>query len=120
MNISNYRLFIDRLELEAEIGIHDFERGRRQRIFVSIELEIDPAGLPQGDCIGSAFDYDWVRNRVREIVRSRTFELQETLARAIVDVIAERREIVSVVVSTSKPDVYPDAGAVGCRLEARR
>jgi dihydroneopterin aldolase len=120
MNLSRYRLFIERLELDADIGIHDFERGQRQRIVVSVEVEIDPAGLPSDDSIASAFDYDWVRHGVREIVRTRRFDLQETLARAVVDLVAERREVVSVVVSTAKPDVYPDAAAVGCRLEARR
>lgn len=120
MKITKYRLHIDGLELDADIGFHEFERGRRQRIIVSIELEIEPAELPETDSITGAFDYDWVRQGVRDLVGSRRFDLQETLARAIIDLIAERREVIFVAVCTAKPDVYPDAAAVGCRLEARR
>ncbi len=120
MKVSNYTLFLDRLVVEAEIGIHDFERGQPQRVAISISVDISPDRLPGTDDIAATFDYDWVRLQVLELVRGRRFELQETLAKGIVDILASRPEIVRITVETSKPDVYGDVDTVGCRLQAHR
>ena len=120
MKLTRYTLFLDGFEIEAAIGIHDVERQRRQRLAISIEIEIDPASLPGRDDIAEAPDYDWIRLEIARLVADRHFDLQETLARAIVDVAARRAEITRVKVETAKLDVYPDARAVGCRLEASR
>ena len=120
MKITRYALFLDRFVVDAGIGIHDFERAGRQRVAISIEIDIDPELVPGRDDIADAPDYDWIRVEVAKLVDSRRFELQETLARAIIDIIAQRSEVVRVRVETAKLDVYPDAKAVGCRLDASR
>lgn len=120
MRITGYTLLLERLAVEADIGIHEFERGRRQRILISVALEFAPDRLPPSDDIGRAFDYDWIRQEIRDLVVRRRFDLQETLAREIVEIAAARPEILRITVETMKPDVYPDARAVGCRLEACR
>ena len=120
MHIDRYCLFLRGFEIEVRIGLHDFERVAPQRLSISIEVEIAADRLPGRDDIASVFDYDWVRDEVRRLTDGRHFELQETLVKAIVDRLAERPEIVRILVETSKPDVYPDVAAVGCRMEARR
>lgn len=120
MNVTRYALLLDGFEVEAEIGIHDFERERPQRVSIRVELEMEPAAMPDRDDIADALDYDWLRIEVKRLVASRRFELQETLARAILDIIATRPQVRRAVVETAKPDVYPDARSVGCRLEATR
>lgn len=120
MKITRYRLFLDGFEVLAEIGIHDFERGIRQRITIRIELEIDPKLLPRHDDITEAMDYDGIRDDVRTLVERQRFDLQETLARGIVEIAARRPQVIAVTVQTAKPDVYADVAAVGCRLEAKR
>lgn len=120
MKVEHFSLFLRGFEIEARIGIHDFERRAPQRLTIAIELDIDPALLPDRDDIAVTFDYDGVREEVRRLVESRHFDLQETLAQAILASLARRPEVVRAVVETAKPDVYPDVAAVGCRLEARR
>lgn len=120
MIVAVYSLFMRRLEVETRIGIHAFERAGPQRLTISIEIEIAPGLLPASDDIGHALDYDWIREQVRALAASRHFDLQETLARAILDKLSERAEIVRAVVETAKPDVYPDVAEVGCRLVASR
>ena len=120
MQITRYTLFLDRFELEVAIGVHDFERRGRQSLAISIELDIDPQLVPAHDDIAAAPDYDWVRLAITGLVAGRRYELQETLARAIIDLAAARAEVMRVAVETAKLDVYPDVRAVGCRLEAHR
>ena len=119
MKLTRYALLLDRLELDASIGIHDVERAARQRILVSIEIEIDPQAFPARDRIADAPDYDPVRSAIQALVAAQHFDLQETLARAILDIVGRRREIVRAIVTTIKPDVYPDA-TIGCRIEGVR
>ena len=120
MIIKSYCLFLDGFEIEARIGLHDFERKAPQRLVISIKIEIYPDRLPTRDEIAATFDYDWARDEVKRLVASRHFDLQETLVRAILERLMQRPEIVRVVVETAKPDVYTDVAAVGCRIEATR
>lgn len=120
MKITRYGLFFKRLEVIARIGIHAFEREKPQRLVISIELELDPDALPAADIIDGALDYDWVRDEVLRLAASRHWDLQETLARTIIETIASRREVRRLVVETAKPDVFADVDVVGCRLEANR
>lgn len=120
MKLTRYTLLLDRLELEARIGIHPFEREKPQQIAITIELEIDVGLFPTSNSIAATFDYDWIRDGIHKLIASRHYDLQETLARDIVDLLGTRREIARTVVATRKPDVYPDAASIGCRLEAHR
>lgn len=120
MNVSGYALFLKCLEVQARIGIHEFERRGPQRLLISIQVDLFTSNLPAGDHIEGAFDYDWVRDRILILVASRHFDLQETLARAIAEIVVERPEVQRVIVETAKPDVYADVSEVGCRLEARK
>jgi dihydroneopterin aldolase len=120
MRVQRFKLFLKGFEVEARIGIHDFERRAPQRLSIGVEVEIDPARLPSSDDIGQTFDYDWIRDEVLHLVSGRHFDLQETLAQEVLNRLAQRPEIVAAVVETAKPDVFPDVAAVGCRIEARR
>jgi dihydroneopterin aldolase len=120
MKIGRFTLFLRGFEVQARIGIHDFERAAPQRLAIALEIDIDPSRLPDRDDIAETFDYDWVRAEVLRLVASRHFELQETLAQGVMQILAQRPEIVRAIVETAKPDVFPDVAAVGCRIEAQR
>ncbi len=46
----------------------------------------------------------------------RRFNLQETFVREIYDLVAARRGVTALRVSTRKPDIYPDCAGVGVEL----
>jgi dihydroneopterin aldolase len=68
--------------------------------------------------VAEAWDYDFLRNAVLGLVEGRRFNLQETVAHAIYDMVAARAGVVGLRVSTRKPDVYPDCEAVGVELSS--
>lgn len=120
MPIVAARIMLENFSIFADIGVHEFERGRPQRVLVSVEMEVDfdPARL--ADQLDGVLDYDFLRTEIRRLVESRRFNLQETLCLAIVELIAARAEVRRARVSTRKPDVYGDCEAVGFSLDYER
>ena len=118
MTVITTRLFLADSALDVAIGIHDFERTGRQRILVSVEIEIDT--VPTGDTIDDTLDYDFLREEIRALAASRRFNLQETFCRGIVDLLVRREQVRTGRVTTRKPDVYPDCTAVGVDMRFAR
>jgi len=110
------RIFLDSLEVMADIGFHEFEVGVPQRLLVTVEIWLDH--IPPADCDDPAFawDYDFLREQVQELANARRYNLQESLAHAIYDRVAALRGVRALRVVTSKPDVYREAREVGVEL----
>ena len=102
--------------LPVDIGFHEFEIGNPQRLFINVEVWVDEAAFVEDDDESEAWNYDFLRLEIGELAASRRFNLQETLARCIYDLIAARRGVTALRVSTRKPDVYPDVAGVGVEL----
>lgn len=107
------RVVLDSLEVEADIGFHDFEIGVRQRLLVTVEIWLDHVPSAASDDPAGAWDYDLLRARIHELASERRYNLQETLAHRIFEQFAAMRGVRALRVSTAKPDIYADARSVG-------
>jgi len=116
LKVRSARILLDSLEIQADIGFHDFEIGTPQRLLVSVEIWLDDLAPPAGDDPARAWDYDFVRREVTEIAGARRYNLQETLAHAIFERLAAFRGTRALRIRLSKPDVYPDAHGVGVEI----
>jgi len=110
------KILLDSLEVMADIGFHEFEIGTPQRLLVTVEVWLDDHDPPPGDDPGGAWDYDHVRKQVMELAGARRYNLQETLAEAIYLRLAAMRGVKALRVTTSKPDIYPNARGVGVEI----
>ena len=110
------KIVLDRLEVMADIGFHEFEIGSPQRLLVTVEIWLDAMEPPAGDDPAGACDYDLVRDEVIRLASARRYNLQETLARSIYDRVAALAGVGALRVATSKPDVYTDAHGVGVEI----
>jgi dihydroneopterin aldolase len=120
LKVRSARILLEGLEVQTDIGFHDFEVGTPQRLLVSVEIWLDDATLPADDDPERAWNYDFLRTEVEEIASSRRFNLQETLAHAVFERLAAFRGVRALRVRTSKPDVYPDAHGVGVEIASFR
>lgn len=110
------RFVISQINVICSIGIHDFERAKKQRITVDLEVLLSTNKEPQADTIEQALNYDTIREMVIEIATSRHFDLQETLARTIFDAVLALSTVDALMVRTAKPDVYEDVKSVAYQL----
>ena len=110
------RFVISQINVICSIGIHDFERAKKQRITVDLEVLLSTDKEPQADTIEQALNYDTIREMVIEMATSRHFDLQETLARTIFDAVLALSTVDALMVRTAKPDVYEDVKSVAYQL----
>ena len=113
LKVRSARILLESLEVQTDIGFHEFEVGSPQRLIVSVEIWLEDVSMPREDDPARAWNYDFLRAEVEELAGSRRYNLQETLAHAIFERISAFRGVKAVRVRTSKPDIYPEAHGVG-------
>ena len=116
LKVRSARILLDALAVQADIGFHEFEVGRPQRLLVTVEIWLDDLSAPYDDDPAHAWNYDFLRSEVEEIAAARRYNLQETLAHAIFERLAAFRGTRALRIRLSKPDVYPDAHGVGVEI----
>jgi dihydroneopterin aldolase len=112
------KIVLDGYDLKVDIGFHDFEIGAPQRLLVTVEVWVDERAFAGSDDRAQAWDYDFLRTEIGGLARGRRFNLQETFVRELYDLIAARRGVTALRVSTRKPDIYPDCAGVGVELSS--
>ena len=110
-------VFIEGLEIEALIGIYDWERRIRQPLVFDIEMAFDNRIPAASDAIGDTLNYKAVSKRVVEYVAASDFGLVETLAERVAAIILEDFGVQRVRLKLSKPGAVRGARAVGVMIE---
>lgn len=118
MDEATYTIRLDSLEVMIGLGIHPEELAAPQRVLVSVAMTCRyPA--PPADRIDAVVDYDRVREGIHTITAGDHIMLQEVLCERIAALCLADRRVVAVTVSSTKPDIYPDA-QVGCEITRAR
>ena len=113
-NATGKDVFVYRLEgvkMDVEIGIHDYERGVKQRVLVDVVTLVDQAWCGT-DSIKTVVDYDYILKAIKTM-EEQQFDLQETLCGAVLDVALEPETVIAAQVTTRKMEAYADAEAIG-------
>ncbi len=110
------KIVLEDFSLSVDIGFHDFEVGHPQRLLVTVEVWVDEASFADEDHPEAAWNYDFLRTEIAALAAGGRFNLQETFVREIYDVVAARRGVTALRVSSRKPDIYPDCAGVGVEL----
>ena len=114
--VKSSKIMLDSLEVQTDIGFHDFEIGRPQRLLVTVEIWLDDLTAPADDSPQAAWDYDFLRNEVIRLAAAGRYNLQETLVEAIYQRLAAMRGVRGLRISSAKPDIYSDARKVGVEI----
>lgn len=116
LKVRQSRILLDSLEVMADIGFHDFEIGKPQRLLVTVELWLEDLDPPDDEDHQSAWNYDYLRTEVIRMATERRYNLQETLVHAIFQRVAAYRGVKALRVKSVKPDIYQDAKGVGVEI----
>jgi dihydroneopterin aldolase len=117
---NRYIVVVRGLELMCAIGIRASERGRLQRVRVSVELTAtDDATFPGEDRL-RVINYEKVVAAIREIGQSGHIDLCEGFAEQVCNACFADPRVGHVRVEVDKLDVFDEAEAAGAILERTR
>lgn len=114
------RIFLTGLTTEAIIGIFDWEREVRQTIAVDLEMSADIRRAAATDHIDDTLNYKKVAKRVLAFVQDSRFQLIETLAERIAELILTEFQVDRVRVTLHKPGAIRHSRDVGVIIERSR
>ncbi len=110
-------VYIRGLRVEATIGVYDWERNIRQPLVLNFDLASDNRAAAATDGIAEAVDYDAISKRVLAYVRDSQFQLIETLAERVAEIVLGEFDIPWLRLAISKPGAVPEADDVGVIIE---
>jgi dihydroneopterin aldolase len=120
-------VFVRGLTVQAEIGVHAHERGRRQPLVMDVEVELDTRPAPdlptsaEWGAIADTVDYQRIVRRARAIAAAGHIRLVETFAWRLAQACLEEPRVVRVRVRVEKPEALaPDAAAAGVEISLMR
>ena len=86
-------VFINDLRIETIIGIYDWERKVKQTISLDLELGTDIRKSAETDAIEDTLNYKAVAKRIISFVSESEFQLVETLAEKISEIILNEFDV---------------------------
>lgn len=106
-------VFIQGLKIDTVIGIYNWEREVRQDVTLDIEMSTNVKVASETDHINQALNYKAVSKRLIEFVQTSEFQLVETLAEKITQIIIKEFGVEKVKLTLNKGEAITGARGVG-------
>ncbi|MEJ2141261.1 MAG: dihydroneopterin aldolase [Gammaproteobacteria bacterium] len=110
-------IYLSDLRIDTVIGIFDWERRVKQTISLDIEMATDIRKAAETDTIDDTLDYKSVAKRIIAFVGQSEFQLVETLAERICDIILNEFNVPWVKLRLNKQGAVRGARDVGVLIE---
>ena len=114
------RILLEGIEVEALIGVHEWERRAKRPLSVDLELVCDLADAVATDRLDATVDYFELTRRVKELCAASSFRLIEALAGEIARTCLASPRVRGVTVTVRKPGAVDGVGGVAVVLERSR
>jgi len=110
-------VYIRELEIDAIIGIYDWERETKQTVSIDLEMGCDNTKAAASEDIADALDYKSVAKRLISFVEGSEFLLVETLAERIAAIVLEELSVPWLRLRLGKPGAVTGSKDVGVIIE---
>jgi len=110
-------VFINDLRIETIIGIYDWERKVKQTISLDLEMGTDIRKSAETDAIEDTLNYKAVAKRLIAFVGESEYQLVETLAEKITDIVLAEFSVPWVRLTVHKPGAVRGSRDVGVIIE---
>ena len=110
-------VFINDLRIETIIGIYDWERKVKQTISLDLEMGTDIRKSAETDAIEDTLNYKAVAKRLIAFVGESEYQLVETLAERITDIVLAEFSVPWVKLTVHKPGAVRGSRDVGVIIE---
>ena len=110
------KVIIKDLTLKIFVGIHNFEKKKKQRVKFNIEILTDPNVPPSIKDLNSILNYEEVVMKVEKLTDSKHHKLLEDLAENIFYIIFKNRLVKKINLKLEKLDILKKTKSVGIEV----
>ena len=110
-------VYINDLKVDTVIGIFDWERRIRQTVSLDLEMAADTRKGAASDHIDDALDYKAIGKRVIAFIEGSEFQLVETLAENVAQLVIGEFKVPWLKLRLSKPGALRGSRDVGVIIE---
>ena len=114
------KILIKDLVLNMLVGIHNFEKKKKQRVRFNLIINIDQNLIPNDKDLKSIVNYEQIIKTITKITSRKHYLLLETLAEKIFFKLFENPRIKKILLRIEKLDIIKNATSVGIELEKTR
>ena len=110
------KVIIKDLTLSIFVGIHNFEKKKKQRVKFNIEILTDPYVSPNSKDFNSILNYEDVVMKIERLTVSKHHELLEDLAENIFNIIFKNKLVKKINLKLEKLDILKKTKSVGIEV----
>ena len=114
------KVLISDLTLLMSIGIHDFEKIKRQEVKFNIIIDINPLLIPIEKKLNSIVNYETVVKDVTKLTKNKHYELLESLAEDIFFILFKNTNIKKIKLKIEKTQIIKNTSSVGIEITKKR
>ena len=107
------KVIIKNLVLNIFIGIHNFEKKKKQRVRFNIEVVTNPNIKPNNKDLTTILNYEDLINKIKLLVKKQHHKLIEDLAENIFKIIFQNRLVKRTNIKIEKLDIIKNSESVG-------
>ena len=107
------KVIIKNLILNMFIGIHNFEKKKKQRVRFNIEVVTNPHIKPNNKDLSTILNYEDLINKIKLLVKKQHHELIEDLAENIFKIIFQNKLVKKTNIKIEKLDIIKNSESVG-------
>jgi len=114
------KIYVEDLRINATIGIFDWEKKIKQEVSISYEIPHDNKKAAAADTIEATTDYKSITKKIIAYIENNKFELVETFAEKIAEMVIKDFNIEEIRLRVSKPGALRFSKDVGVIIERNK
>ena len=114
------KVIIKNLVLNIFIGIHNFEKKKKQKVRFNIEVITNPFVKPNNKDLTTILNYEEIINKIKILVRKEHHELLEDLAENIFIIIFQNKLAQKAKIKIEKLEIIKNSESVGVEFSKSR
>ena len=114
------KVIIKDLILNISIGIHTFEKKKKQRVKLNIEILTNPHVYPNNKDLNTILNYEEVVKKIEKLTHLKHHELIEDLAENIFNILFKNKLVKKISLKLEKLDILKKTKSVGIEVTKTR
>ena len=114
------KVIIKDLILNIFVGIHNFEKKKKQRVKFNVEILTDPYVFPNNKDLKSIINYEEIVYKIEKLTNLKHHELLEDLSENIFNMLFQNKLVKKVNLKIEKIDIIKKTKSVGIEVSKLR